>query len=336
VPAAQLATAGAVNVQVRTPQPGGGDSSTVGFVITAPSDPATPSVESLNPPAASYASEPLNVVVKGANFTSQSQALLNGGPVKTIFINATMLLVELSAADLTAPGPLGITVVNGAAVQAASAEQANVTTSSAPFKFTTAAPGQAALPSISCFAPASVSAGTPGFALTIQGHNFSAEPGATTIVHWNGAERATTVLNDQRLSVQLLDSDLATAGTASVTVYTPGVGESSPLSFVIRAAGDNPAPLATGYIALVNGDQVELTVSGSDFANGAQLTFNGAARPVTSVSGNALVATITRDDLTSGGALQVINPAPGGGASNELAMPAQSIQTLLFIPVVKR
>ncbi len=80
VPAALIVNAGSANVLVRTAAPGGGDSVAQALAITAPNAAPIPSVESLSPAAANYGGEPLNVIINGAGFTAQSQALLDGFP----------------------------------------------------------------------------------------------------------------------------------------------------------------------------------------------------------------------------------------------------------------
>jgi hypothetical protein len=329
VPGGNLGGAGSINVQVRNSAPGGGDSNAVSFVVTEPSAPPVPSIESLNPAAAKYGSEPLNVVVKGANFTAQSQALLNGKPVATTFVNLTTLLIELTADDLTEPGPLGITVVNLAA-QAADANQPLAETTSATFKFATAAPGEAAMPSITMVTPASVVAGSVGVQLTVYGHNFSEQSDARTVALWNGEERETIVINEHKLLMALTDADVTTVGQASVTVLTPGVGESSPASFIIRAADANPAPILTSAYGEQENGQWLLAVNGSDLVAGAQVLFNGADRAVNLISGEQVVAQIAEADLTAGGLIQVLNPGPGGGLSNELVLAPRQNQSITF------
>ncbi|MCB0054746.1 MAG: IPT/TIG domain-containing protein, partial [Caldilinea sp.] len=133
VPAALKASAGTATVQVRTTAPGGGDSAALVMTIAAAGAAPIPSIASLSPAAATVGGEPLNVVISGAGFSAQSQALLNGVAVKTTYINASTLLVELSATDVVAPGPLAFSVVNeAAAVQAA---QAGAAAASRPVAF---------------------------------------------------------------------------------------------------------------------------------------------------------------------------------------------------------
>jgi hypothetical protein len=65
-------------------------------------------------------------------------------------------------------------------------------------------------------------------------------------VRWNGADRTTTFVSATQLTVTISAADIATAGTAQVTVFTPapGGGTSSPLSFsIINLAPSSPTSL---------------------------------------------------------------------------------------------
>jgi hypothetical protein len=65
--------------------------------------------------------------------------------------------------------------------------------------------------------PSAVAPGHAGFTLTVTGANFIS--GAT--VNWNGSPRATTFVSYDKLTASILDTDVAVAGTALVTVTNP-------------------------------------------------------------------------------------------------------------------
>ena len=90
------------------------------------------------------------------------------------------------------------------------------------------------LPVISGIAPTSTVAGSAPFTLTINGSGFVAD----STVLWNGAGLATTYVNGTRLTATVSALDIATAGTAQVSVQnpTPGGGASANLGFTITAA----------------------------------------------------------------------------------------------------
>ncbi|HSZ61619.1 MAG TPA: FG-GAP-like repeat-containing protein [Terriglobales bacterium] len=68
--------------------------------------------------------------------------------------------------------------------------------------------------------PTAVSPGASGFTLSISGTGFVS--GAT--VNFNGAPLSTTFVNAERLSAMVPAEDVASAGTAAVTVVNPGPG----------------------------------------------------------------------------------------------------------------
>ena len=75
--------------------------------------PLVPSIESIEPPSASFSGEALHIVVHGAGFLPGSQVSYNGTPVPTTFINTQTLEAVLSAEALSEPGTGGLTVSNG-------------------------------------------------------------------------------------------------------------------------------------------------------------------------------------------------------------------------------
>ncbi len=66
-----------------------------------------------------------------------------------------------------------------------------------------------------------------------------------------------------------------------------------------------------------------LTVNGTGFASGATVNWNGSARATTFVSSSRLKAAILSSDTSKAGtaSVTVVNPAPGGGASNSAFFP---------------
>ncbi|MCB9113975.1 MAG: beta-propeller fold lactonase family protein [Caldilineaceae bacterium] len=328
VPAALKASAGTATVQVRTTAPGGGDSAALVMTIAAAGAAPIPSIASLSPAAATVGGEPLNVVISGAGFSAQSQALLNGVAVKTTYINASTLLVELSATDVVAPGPLAFSVVNeAAAVQAA---QAGAAAASRPVAFAVSDGSSPVQAAISGFQPGSLGAGAAEQWITVLGSNFSTLAGAPSVAYWNGAARPTIVQDGGVLKMQLAAADLATATTANVTVFTPGAPESLPRGFRVLAAGQNPVAQVTAVMLDYDGGP-KLLVSGDDFVAGAEVRINGSARPTTSLNAYVLSATLTYDDVRAGGLVRVANPSTN--ASNAYVLAPQGV---LYMPLVRR
>jgi hypothetical protein len=72
--------------------------------------------------------------------------------------------------------------------------------------------------------------GTGNVLLTLTGSNFV--PGVA--VNWNGGYRTTTIVDATHLRVAIPASDIATAGTASLTAVNPGAVPSSALTITIQ------------------------------------------------------------------------------------------------------
>jgi uncharacterized protein (TIGR03437 family) len=102
------------------------------------------------------------------------------------------------------------------------------------------------VPVAASLSPASITAGAAGFTLTGNGSDFV----AGAVVRWNGSDRATTFVSSTQLTAAIPASDVATVGTAQVTVFNPapGGGTSAALTFTINPAGVPPAINTGGVI----------------------------------------------------------------------------------------
>jgi hypothetical protein len=100
------------------------------------------------------------------------------------------------------------------------------------------------VPTTTSLNPTSATAGGIAFTLTVNGTNFV----NGSSVRWNGTDRTTTYVNSTQLTASIPAADIATAGTASVTVFTgtPGGGTSNAQTFTIN----NPVPTTTYKIYL--------------------------------------------------------------------------------------
>jgi subtilisin family serine protease len=89
-------------------------------------------------------------------------------------------------------------------------------------------------PKVTSLSPASTNSGGPAFTLTVNGSGFI----SASVVRWNGEARPTTFVSGTSLQAAISATDIAAAGTAQVTVFTPapGGGTSTPLTFTINSA----------------------------------------------------------------------------------------------------
>lgn len=86
--------------------------------------------------------------------------------------------------------------------------------------------------------PQALVAGAPGATLTVDGRGFAFR----SVVRWNGADRPTTWVSPTRLTAQLTAADVASPGTAQVTVFTSpsGGGLSAPATATVPAPPPPP------------------------------------------------------------------------------------------------
>jgi hypothetical protein len=74
------------------------------------------------------------------------------------------------------------------------------------------------MPNISALIPDSTNQGSAGIVLTVNGTSFN----SNATIYWNGAALTTTFVSAGQLMATLPNADVATAGTASITVTNPG------------------------------------------------------------------------------------------------------------------
>jgi len=179
-------------------------------------------------------------------------------------------------------------------------------------------------PAITTISPNSAVAGGAAFTLTVNGTNFV----AASTVNFGGTAPATTFVSATQLTAAIPPADIASAGTAAVTVTNPapGGGASNAVSFTI-ASGTNPVPTINSLSpsCAPKGEQAlnpfangQLLVNGQNFVANSFVRWNGNNRPTTFSSSSQLTAQISASDIAATGtaAVTVFNPAPGGGSSN--------------------
>src|ERR1017187_7343749 len=118
------------------------------------------------------------------------------------------------------------------------------------------------LPALTSLSISSAAAGGPGFTFTPTGTGFAS--GSTVL--GNGRSRTTSFSSATRLTATIPASDLATAGTAPVTVVnpTPGGGTSNALTFTITTGAFTPAPaISSGGVVNAAASATQLAVAGS-------------------------------------------------------------------------
>jgi LmbE family N-acetylglucosaminyl deacetylase len=276
------------------------------YAITATNNPV-PTTTSLSPSSATAGGAAFTLTVNGTNFISGSVVRWNGTNRTTTYVSATQVTASILAADIATAGTARVTVFNPTPGGGTSNAQT----------FTTNNP----VPTTTSLSPSSATAGGAAFTLTVNGTNFI----SGSVVRWNGTDRTTTYVSSTQLTASILAADIATAGTASVTVFNPppGGGLSNSLPFSIVSPVPNPVPTVTSLSpssALAGGAGFIVTVTGTNFIRGSVVTWDGFNRPTIFVSNTQIQASISADDIADPGIINVsvFNPSPGGGSSNAL------------------
>jgi len=217
-----MGIANSIPVTVFNPAPGGGVSNALTFTVT--SNPV-PNLLSLTPWHTAAGGPAFTLHIYGKYFAPGAVVKWNGSSRTYSMTNIVALEADIPASDLITPGSATVTVTNPVP---GGGESASLT-----FTIDNAVPGAGTLH------PSSVAAGHAQFPLTIHGTGFN----TTSVVRWNGSDRATTFVSGTQLRATILAPDLAGEGTADVAVSNPGSGggESSALTFTMhswRSAND--------------------------------------------------------------------------------------------------
>jgi galactose oxidase-like protein/Big-like domain-containing protein/Kelch motif protein len=168
-------------------------------------------------------------------------------------------------------------------------------------------------PTLTSLSPNSAEAGGASFTLTVNGTNFL--NGST--VRWNGIARTTTFMSATQVTAAINADDVATAGTAQVTVANPDRSVSNVSTFTITNSTAPVPSLASisPNTATSGSPRFTLTVSGSNFVTGSVVRWNGTSRATTYANSSQLTAAIPAGDVALDGTAQVTVASPGGGVS---------------------
>jgi hypothetical protein len=304
IPASDLAAPGVASVTVFNPGPGGGLSNAVSFPIG--DNGPRPVITGLSPERVVVGGPAFVLTVHGANFTPGTEVEMDRGswpyqPIETV-VNSSTIVAEISAAVRDAAGTFDVYVTAPPTGRKSNTVKFVVESNGIP-------------PVLSSLSPSTAFAGRDEFTLSVEGARFAFD--ATVL--WNGSKRATTFWSNASLSATILAADVATAGTAAVSVLNPDGRISNVLTFQVTASG--PEPKITSMepaIAKAGGSGFKLVLYGSNFIADSVLLWNGSARPTQVGADFQLTASIGSEDIAVPGSASVTvrNPYMGGAVES--------------------
>jgi len=331
IPASDLTSAGAAQVTVFNPAPGGGSSNAVAFNVTACPQPV-PALSGIIPNSILAGFGAFALTVNGSGFDQNSKVRWNDQELQTTFGGATQLAAQVPANLVASAGTAQVTVFRPAPGCGVSAAQT----------FTIAASQGAPEPVITMLRPTAVGAGSAGLTLTVFGNFFI----SGSVARINGFTRATTFGSSTRLNVTVPAGDIANAGDLSISVVNPSpppggttgtmVLKVAPKVSSANAASFTSAQLTPGSIVAgfgaglatgtafasaiplpttLLGTTVKVTDSagterpaGLFYVSAGQLNFHA---PPETVDGVATVVVAVNSNIVAAGPMTITRVAPG-------------------------
>src|SRR5207248_2831216 len=155
--------------------------------------------------------------------------------------------------------------------------------------------------------PSCAIAGGPQFTLTVIGTNYN----NTAVVNWNGAGLATTFVSSTQVTATVPAANIATPGTAQVTVKNSSGPASNPVTFTIAATPVITSPLtACGTVGIA----FSYTIT----ATNNPTTFNATPLPA-GLSVNTSTGVISGTPTTAGTTNVTITASNGATPCNTSA-----------------
>ena len=226
--------------------------STAVSVTVSNSDPA-PTLGALSPSSGAAGGAAFILTVNGSSLSGSSVVRWNGADRTTTFVSGTRLITSSTAQ---------VTVFTAA--------PGGGTSTALPFTITA---GTNPVPALTSLSPSNATAGGTDFTLTVTGANFVPSSG----VSWNGAARTSTYVSSTQLQATIQANDIATAGTAQVTVVTPAPGGgTSALPFTTNNSAPAPPPVGSGLVAAYSFSQGSGGTALDSSGNGNHGTIGGA------------------------------------------------------------
>jgi azurin len=288
----ELSDAGAYSVVVSNK---GGSTTSAAATLTV----LAPTITSINPATVNAGSNAFTLTVTGGNFVNGAVVRWNGAERPTKFVNSTTLTAAISAGDVDDAKSVSITL------RSPGGDDSNAKT----LKIT--------LP------PAPVITAAPRSQTVSSGGNVTFTVTATSAVPltYQWLFKGKAIGGAKSASLTLTKVELSDAGAYSVVVSNKGGSSTSAAATLTVLAPTitsiNPATVNAGSSAFT------LTITGTCFANGAVVKWDGAARTTTFVNGTTLTAAIPAIDIPSNKKNKTVSVtvcSPSGDDSNAMTL----------------
>ena len=300
IDASLLITPGQGSITVESSsQTGAQVSAALPFLILPPGP--DPTVASLSPSSAIVGSGGFTLTVNGANFTNGSVVLWGGMPLTTYIMSPNQLTAPISASQIASVGSRAVSV------QAYPNPTAPISNA---INFTVAPVPPLTLKSVF---PSIITAGGSDITLTAVGLSFA--PNA--VIQWNGAPLTTSPVSSTELRATVPTTDIATTGSASITVKNPGA--STVTSAALPVSIQNPAP-----------DAVALQIT-PDHAG--VISFQSMSFPTSSTWSVNLGGQFSYALIADGKVFVTVNVVASGNAHSELIALDHATGTAVWGPI---
>lgn len=241
------------------------------------------------------------VTVDGSKFIYGAQISWNGTMVPTTYVSGTELVAQIAAPN---PGTFPLTVTNP-----------NPGSASAPPVSLNVGPGKVKLQLQASNSTDVRVSNTLNFGLTVSGTTNTAVTLAVNGVPGGDAQIGTAVAKNGSITYTAPPVVPTPSNVVQLTITSV---DDTTVSIAQNISVLNPIPILVAATPMsFNTGPATIVLTGQKFITGAQALVNGAPVPTTFNSGTQVTASV---DLTQPGNLdlQVLNPAPGPAASDDL------------------
>ncbi len=263
----------------------------------------SPMISSLSPPSTTAIAVPFTLQVNGSGFVPGATVYFEGQARTTTYVSSSQLNASILGSDIDNSGTAVVFVFNPLPGGGASTS----------VEFSVSAP----VPVIDTINPSNVLAGAPTFALFTVGSGFI----TSSVINFNGMALSTNYSSPTVIFAEITAAQIAAQGTATISVTNPGngiVGGGTSGSALLSILPPNTQPVVSSISptsATAGGPAFALTVNGSGFVQGSQVSFNLNNVTTTFVSSSQLTAAIPASAIAIAGNPYVIVTNPDGYVS---------------------